>query len=510
MWVQEAIYGHRFVQEQLPYMLVLEVLSICRSVMFDQNMVQKKDHKLLDHNEFLDNQIEQVSISLPRQEELRTILFSNIRIDEINADKSTDDDKKLSEWVEELGGKYDYLLDRLPSRNFNEIYRAVCMLRGLEIDGQSNRRWNSRFPIPRGPSLMFADLDSNWKSDRRFFGRGGEIVYLMLNRSIKHRGKLRELLQKDFMGNDDFNCLAKKLSPPKENYSTGTAQIGYLPLNTHKSYNRIAKDWCSILLLEGPSVPQKFEALSCITALNLIRYFAERSSETEQGIDDNSPLNPEFIPLDFLYGKRPELLKVSREYFNRHQEAVWTATDMHIESELSKDDRWRKNNLSSEDVRNIIGNVFFMQPKFKDKISGTTKSEILEKFKSQARRRARNSIATMILPLARHSGLVAVKKGIGTWFCPRDVLLEAIVYAKVSSTMLLSRFVEDLYDQYGFVIGPSEARRAFSVLPCDVLRFEENLHEFENRLTRLGYVKRLSDDCAFISNPFIPSKVEQE
>ena len=503
MWVQEAIYGHRFVEEQLPYMLVLEVLSICRSIMFDEHLVPKMDHKLLGHNEFLNDYLEQVSISLPRQEELRTILLRNIRIDEIHADKSMDDDLKLKIWVGELGDKYEYLLDRLPSRSFNEIYRAVSMLRGLEIDKQNNRRWTSCFPVPRGPSLMFADLDNKWVSDRRFFGRGGEIVYLMLNRSTEHRDDLRKLLQEDFLGDDDdFNCLAKKLSPPKENHATGSAQIGYLPLKTHKAYDRLAKDWCSILSLEGPSVPQKFEALSCITALNLIRYFAERSSETEQGTCDNLSRNPEFIPLDFLYGKRADLRKVSREYLNRHQEAVWIATDVHIERELSKDNRWSVDNLTPEAVRLILGEVFYMQQKFKDNISGTNKPEILENFKFQACNRARNSIATLILPLARHAGLVAVKKGVGAWFCPRDLLLEAIVFAKVSRTTLLSRFVEDLYDQYGFVIGPGEARRAFSVLPCDVLRFEENLQEFENRLTRLGYVKRLSDDCAFISNPF--------
>ena len=503
MWVQEEIYGHRFIEDQLPYMLVLEVLLICRSVLFDKHLVPKNDHKILDHNEFLNDQHERVSISLPKQEELRTILLRNIRIDEINADKSIEDDQKLKIWVEELGGDYDYLQERLPSRNFNEIYRAVCMLRALEIDGQNNRRWTSCFPVPRGPTLMFADLDSKWKTDRRFFGRGGEIVYLMLNRSTEHRGNLRKLLQKDFMDGDDFNCLAKKLSPPKENHVTGSALIGYLPLKTHNSYDRLAKDWCSILSLEGPSVPQKFEALSCITALNLIRYFAERSSETEHGVHDNSPHSPEFIPLDFLYGKRAELRKVSKEYLHRHREAVWTATDVHIERKLSKESRWRSvDNLDHEAVRSIIGEVFYLQEKFRNNISGMAKPEILEQFKLHARNRSHNSIAKEILPLARNAGLVAVKKGVGAWFCPRDMLLESIVYAKVSKTTLLSRFVEELYDQYGFVIGPSEARRSFNVLPCDVLRFEENLQEFESRLTRLGYVKRLSDDCAFISNPF--------
>ena len=50
-----------------------------------------------------------------------------------------------------------------------------------------NRRWTSRFLAVTGPDMICSDMreaaNQGWSPDRRFFGRGGELVYLMLNRS---------------------------------------------------------------------------------------------------------------------------------------------------------------------------------------------------------------------------------------------------------------------------------------------------------------------------------------
>ena len=67
---------------------------------------------------------------------------------------------------------------------------------------------------------------------------------------------------------------------------------------------------------------------------------------------------------------------------------------------------------------------------------------------------------------------------------------------------MVTEFLENLYQRYRIVIGPNEAIKEFPQLPCDILSFEENSRAFERRLTKLGYVKHLSDDCAFVSNPY--------
>ena len=45
MEVQERIYGHRFVQEQEPYMIVLETLAACASVRLGECRATKEAHE---------------------------------------------------------------------------------------------------------------------------------------------------------------------------------------------------------------------------------------------------------------------------------------------------------------------------------------------------------------------------------------------------------------------------------------------------------------------------------
>lgn len=66
----------------------------------------------------------------------------------------------------------------------------------------------------------------------------------------------------------------------------------------------------------------------------------------------------------------------------------------------------------------------------------------------------------------------------------------------------LRDFVAQLYRRFGIVIGPDEARKAFDRLPVGAQSFEANLMALEARMTRLALTRRLSDDCAFVVNPY--------
>ena len=74
--------------------------------------------------------------------------------------------------------------------------------------------------------------------------------------------------------------------------------------------------------------------------------------------------------------------------------------------------------------------------------------------------------------------------------------------ANVDRTVELRDFVARLHERYGIVIGPDEARRAFDRLPVGAQSFEANLMALEARMTRLALTRRLSDDCAFVMNPY--------
>ena len=92
---------------------------------------------------------------------------------------------------------------RLRFVSFAALRNAVALLRGAEVESERHRRPTSRHLTPRGVDMLTADYGENKNNgvnkDRRFFARGGELLYLMLNRS-KHREHLEGLIKPRLLG----------------------------------------------------------------------------------------------------------------------------------------------------------------------------------------------------------------------------------------------------------------------------------------------------------------------
>ena len=68
--------------------------------------------------------------------------------------------------------------------------------------------------------------------------------------------------------------------------------------------------------------------------------------------------------------------------------------------------------------------------------------------------------------------------------------------------MEFNDFVDLLFDRYGFVIGDRHAANLALTASADREMFADNLSRLEERLAGLGLVRRLSDQCAYVENPF--------
>lgn len=514
MWVQEAIFGHRYVEEQKAFMLVLEVLAIARVMQVDDRGKPHEDLRVFQHHRDGDGH-ENFGIPLVRARALRYMLFKDSSLEQIQKNKDIPSDQRLKAWVSKLNEGYkasvksdpisfDYLIDRFGDR-FDDIAQAIRILRGLELDSINKRRWTSRFLAPRGPNLHFSDTDEGFKSDRRFFGRGGEMIYLMLSRSARAEDLGRVLSKQFFTHPDPLDRIAQKLVPPGPADIAGDAPIGYLPLSTHPSYDRMAEDWHAILTLEELPIPQKVEPLFRVTALNLIRYFSERSHEVT-GRENIDPM-----PLDVTFGAKADLRSLSKSYLGRLRQMIDEATETYIRKTLEDKPSWRQAlthadpNARQKLARNTIKESFSFK-KADDLAPGGDAERMLDEFVAIAKSRSRNNISTLIEPLGKAAGFIDARQRIGSWFSASDEMLEALVLARVRTPKTITDFLADLYGRYRIVIGPREARLEFKTAPCDISSFEENLRMFEKRLTGLGYVKRLSDDCAFVSNPYCMAK----
>lgn len=513
MWVQEAIFGHRFVEEQLPYILVLEVLAICRVLQLGDDGHSYNEIRIFNHPIVGDDEHENITVPIVKSVALRYILFKDRSLDIIACDPQLSAEERLDAWIEALNKgfanevrtgnpiNFEYLRKRFGNQ-FDDARQAVKILQGLEIDVLNNRRYTSRFLTPRGANLILNDVDPKFVADRMFFGRGGEMVYLMLSRSAFAKQLAPVIKEQFLLTNDPVDRIASKFIPDPSDRTTG-GSIGYLPKRSHCAYDRMAEDWLSILTLRELPPPQKFEPLFRITSLNLVRYFAERA----QVVADNSVVDP--IPLDMLGGRDANLRDVSKAYLRRHRQVIEDAVESYIRTKIESVPAWNAAQKQSDAAMQSAQALEVIQRTFEAnrwsmKSESTRKPDTwLAAFIRDAKRRSRNNISTMITPLGTNSGFVVARRGAGTWFASSDDFLEALVLSIVKKPITISDFLQQLYKRYGIVIGPEESRRAFPVPPCDISSFEDNVRAFERRLTGLGYVKRLSDDCAFVSNVYL-------
>lgn len=516
MWVQEAIFGHRFVADQLPFMLVLEALSVCRSDQVDfsntsfevhsDTRIFRREKPKHDHHEAFD-------VIIPRQGPLRYLLFAAKSLSELrDENKHLSKNELLKHWITEinegygnavkkkLGNVFSYLEERFAADSYcaDMLEQAIGILQRLRIDALNERRWTSQFTVPHGPHLIFHDLDAELIPDRRFFGRGGELVYLMLNRS-RYAEELGGLIHKVFFSSDNsLDKMARLLSFEPD--TLVLAKIGYLPLLKHPSYDRIAEDWKAILAIPGVGPAQALLPLSNMTALNLVCYFIERAGEILEGIF-------KVIPLDVTDGRNRNLRSLAKEYLKRLKNVIDQAVERYIQQEIGKDPHWinlqsnpdRKNR--SDLAKKAIINTFGYQ-KIQNDTATRSPEEWLEQFIALALKRTHNQISKLIEPLGKHAGFVTARRSVGTWFNASDEFLESLVLANVSGPLTVEDFLSQLYGRYGLVIGPQEARTVFPGGDIDITMFEANLQQLEHRLQGLGFVRRLSDDVAFVFNPY--------
>ena len=204
MWVDEAIWGHRLYDEQSPWMVLLEFLNVFYyEVGKGRGFVEA-------------NGLNTLTYKAARRLYLRNILFNNPHLGEIRV-RFPHDANRWEQWLERMSSatglhhpQFAYLKGRFDS--FDDFSEVVSLVRSTSLEVNSNKRWTSKFVFPYGKHCLYEDLDNNASTnDRRFFGRTGEILYLMVSRA-KRREDLLAALQQSLAKTDStwdsvINCL---------------------------------------------------------------------------------------------------------------------------------------------------------------------------------------------------------------------------------------------------------------------------------------------------------------
>lgn len=500
--VDENIWGHRLYDEQLPHLTVLEFLGVLGSNL---------DKPLRPHEGFGGA----VQFKPQRQIRLRGLLFNNPYVESVAESKFADEEKWrqwLNKFEQAKTGNGDSAADvaylRQSFNSFDDFAKAIELLRSSSFEDRSNKRWSSKFVFPFGPDALFEDLKidakGNMSNDRRFFARTGELLYLMLTRAKKGAELGDTLATRLFERSAPMNRLTRALQ--------GAPQLpeeprvsGYLPEASNPRFDQICEDWLAILSRDIP-VYDALEHLITITGLNMLLYFLERAKRTA-GNDEPVEFVCEIVSKD---GRKVRAL--SSDSYLANQGYPEKAIRAHIES-IRRDKAWiDAGSAEFPDAERVkLLREAFQWPPSEDKdeegYASRSPDDLVSILVDNALPRHGQHVGKIHAAWSRAIGLSSRRLSRRYRYAPNDRLLKSLVIAIVGDRMQFDEFLAEAKRRYGLVIGEAEGARLMEANSIDQAELSENRDNLEARLVGLGLVRRLSDSCSFVENPFF-SEVE--
>jgi len=502
--VDENIWGHRVYDEQLPHLTVLEFLGVLGSNL----------NKPLRPHEGLGGAVQ---FRPQRQVRLRGLLFNNPYVESI-AESKLPDEEKWRQWIDKFdqgktgngdtAGDIAYLRQSFTS--FDDFAKAIELLRSSSFESRSNKRWSSKFVFPFGPDALYEDLQidakGNMSNDRRFFARTGELLYLMLTRAKKGAELGDLLVERLFERSAPMNRLARAMQ--------GAPQLpdeprisGYLPEDSNPRFDQICEDWLAILTRDIP-VYDALEHLIAITGLNMLLYFLERA-KSAAGDDEPVEFVCEIVSKD---GRKVRAL--SGDSYLANQGYPEKAIRAHIES-IRRKKVWIDAGLAefpdAERVK-LLREAFQWPPvdsRDEEDYASRNPDDLVSKLVELALPRHGQHVGKIHAAWSRAIGLSSRRLSRRNRYAPNDRLLKSLVIAIVGDRMQFDEFLVEAKRRYGLVIGDAEGARLVEAKSIDQAELSENRDNLEARLVGLGLVRRLSDSCSFVENPFV-SEVEAE
>lgn len=492
LWIDEAIWGHRLHDEQTPWLTFLEFLGVLHAEH------QQKRALLEDGKNTL-------SYKPQQQLKLRNLLFNNPHLGSLRR-LQRDDAEKWTEWLklmsDNAGGldskDFSYLKAHFSS--FDDFAAVVDFLHSSAIEGNSNKRWSSKFVFPFGGNALYEDLkvteSGGVSNDRRFFGRTGEVLYLMLCRSTQANELRAKATERLLKGEGPYDSLVKVLQGEPD--AGGSARAGaYLPLSTYPAFDRLAEDWLNLLNCNVPAydiIPH----IVTMTGLNLVLYQLERGQEAVGGTD------PITLVWEIIGPKRSKVRELSETSYLGNNVLPGQAVERYIRS-VTESPEWAAA-LKSEDPRLSAADV--LEKRFdwpdEEELDGTNLNpeQLLETLTKKASVRHKQHVGKFHSTWSRLIGMSSRRSSRSTRYAPTDRLLKTLVVCCVDRRQEFNEFLAHLRERYGIIVSDHQAEPIIAAGLSDREDFAENARRLEERLASLGLLERFSDSCAYVVNPF--------
>ncbi len=506
--IEKHIWGHRLYDEQTGIMTLLEFLCVFASLPFEkQNPERSFDESTRRLQDY----------QIPKRTLLRSLIFNNPYIDEIyttvqdpwiawrdqfvadEQNKAIDQSNLLSKLsdLKRIKAMFEDRSDPSPRKSFENFSKVVRLIRFSGINLMSGKRWTSRFIFPWGQHCLYIDMNPLGRTDRRFFARNGEVMYLLLSFADR-RGELAKLLNEKILHADnELDALCEALSFGDENSYCVPGKDCVLPADffeySKRRINILCDDLIRIFSLPIPASDIVGYASKVIT-LNLLCYYLEQGNAVLDrcGGDASSPqLRRHVMLCEVIKKQTSDIRRISKVLFERNdkrdRDAVTayyeaTAKALHLDDVAAQEDETDDDDFFSEESDE----------------SPDTLPQILKNHDDHW-----GNIHRLF---ARDCGLASKICTNAYRYAPSDGLLETLALVLVpKKRLLLSEFLAQAFDRYGLVFGEVEFRRSSISSPeltPNTSELKSNRVRLQNRLNALGLLVSLSDGFEFVLNPY--------
>lgn len=243
------------------------------------------------------------------------------------------------------------------------------------------------------------------------------------------------------------------------------------------------------------------EHLIASAGLNMLLYFLE-CGKFETG--DTEPIE---IVCEIISRERTKVRALSGDSYQGNQALSARAVQASIER-FALTPEWEKA-LASDDPNGqcmlALRQRFQWPPDERDEendYSQMSGDEMIQMLVKKALSRHVQHFGKIHAAWSRAIGLGSRRLSRRTRYAPNDRLLKTLVVAMVEDRMQLDEFLHEAKRRYGLLIGDAEGAHLIRSGLVDQEALSDNRDNLESRLMSLGLIRRLSDSCSFVENPF--------
>ncbi len=486
-FLQELLWFHRIKTDQDKELLTLEFLNVCAShavagELFNKELKTAKYRKDMQVRNIMYNFPELESIVHSKDDE--RVKWKNIEIALL---------KKL-----ELPYTYGYLEKRFES--VDVFFTSVSLLRKASLGMNTSRRWTSKFLFPFSFETMFIDVDNRkdtFSMDRRFFSRGGEVLYMMVSRA-KNVDVLKDLMLgifKDSTQNKRWNSLLATLRDDGHNIYSNDTQLGFLSAETHSVYDALVDD---LILLMKSDIPHNdlFEHFSSIASFYMVHFILTIALENKKSSILKSGEEKIVYPLELLAPRSDHVRRSSRQIYKINEdlplEGLRTVFDSYMSSLENITDKEELIKKLDDELNYVIDDD--------DESEEFDLPQIKKDIWMEIAKKAKGDLLAIHRILLKGTGLASVKKTNSYRYLASDEWLKTLVLINVDRRIPFHDFVDKLYDKYGFIISNKH-----SVLLLETYSendYKKNEARLFERLRALGLLESKSDGYAYVLNRY--------